>query len=247
MLGVEERALLVEHLREGCPAGGAWDVLLFSGGGNDIVGTPMALWIKDWDPAVAPADHLHRARFDAALDLVRAGYEDVIALRDTLSPGTHLIFHCYDLAIPDGRGICHLGPWLKPTFDLRGFPTLAARCDATNAMLQRFRDLLPSLAATSRDATFIDSQGTLAPQKSSWHNELSPYATRIRGVCRALLQEGEGAVPPAGGLTGPGPHGPAVDASPLRHGRGQPSPLLRATPIWQRWIARARWHMILRP
>ena len=58
---------------------------------------------------------------------MRAGYEDLIGLRDSLSPQTRLFFHGYDFAIPDGRGICHLGPWLKPTFDLRGFPTLASR------------------------------------------------------------------------------------------------------------------------
>ena len=52
MLGVEERKLLTEQLRNGCPAGGPWDVLLFSGGGNDIVDNPMALWIRDWNPAL---------------------------------------------------------------------------------------------------------------------------------------------------------------------------------------------------
>ena len=73
-----------------------------------------------------PAGLIHQPRFDAALALVRAGYEDLIALRDQLSPTTHLVFHGYDFAIPDGRGICHLGPWLKPTFDLRKFPNRAA-------------------------------------------------------------------------------------------------------------------------
>ena len=126
MLGVEERILLTEQLTNGCPAGGPWDVLLFSGGGNDIVDNPMALWIRDWDPALPPIDTIHKSRFQTALALVRAGYEDLIELRDNLSPGTHLVFHDYDFAIPDGRGICGFGPWLKPTFDLRKFP--ARRC-----------------------------------------------------------------------------------------------------------------------
>ena len=65
MLGVEERATLTEHLTDGSPAGGPWDVLLFSGGGNDIVDNPMALWVKDWNPAMPPAAHIHQARFDA--------------------------------------------------------------------------------------------------------------------------------------------------------------------------------------
>jgi hypothetical protein len=173
MLGVEERELIAQHLRAGCPAGGSWDVLLFSGGGNDIVDNPMALWIRDWDPARPVVDHIHQPRFQAALALVRAGYEDLIAVRDALSPETHLIFQGYDFAIPDGRGICNLGPWLKPTFDLRRFPTQAAAFEVVKALLQQFAALLTALAASPR-VTFINGQGTLAPQKSSWHNELHP-------------------------------------------------------------------------
>jgi hypothetical protein len=172
MLGVEERAILTEHLTDGSPAGGPWDALLFSGGGNDIVDNPMALWVKDWNPAMPPADHIHKARFDAALALVRAGYEDLIELRNELSPNTHLVFHGYDFAIPDGRGICGFGPWLEPTFKLRKFPARAAMEAVVKAMLEQFAVMLGSLAGPT--VTFINGQGTLAPQPSSWHNELHP-------------------------------------------------------------------------
>lgn len=173
MLGVEQRMRLAECLTEGCPAGGPWDLLLFSGGGNDIVDNPMALWVRDWDPTVPPATLINQPRFDAALALVRAGYEDLITLRDMLSPNTHLVFHGYDFAIPDGRGICHLGPWLKPTFDLRGFPTRAAAFAVVEAMLKQFAAMLTTLVAHAK-VTFINGQGTLAPQPSAWHNELHP-------------------------------------------------------------------------
>jgi hypothetical protein len=172
MLGVEEREVLAEHLTDGSPAGDPWDVLLFSGGGNDIVDNPMALWVKDWDPALAPAAHIHKVRFDAALALVQAGYEDLIELRDRLSPSTHLVFHGYDFAIPDGRGICGFGPWLQPTFLLRKFPARAPMEAVVKAMLQQFAGMLTSLASPT--VTFINGQGTLAPQPSSWHNELHP-------------------------------------------------------------------------
>ncbi|WOH63501.1 hypothetical protein [Bradyrhizobium sp. BWA-3-5] len=172
MLGVEERMVLAEHLTNGSPAGGPWDVLLFSGGGNDIVDNPMALWVRDFDPAIPPAAHIHKARFEAALALVRAGYEDLIGLRDSISPATHLVFHGYDFAIPDGRGICGFGPWLKPTFDLRKFPTRAAMEAVVKAMLEQFAVMLTSLAGPT--VTFINTQSTLVPQPSSWHNELHP-------------------------------------------------------------------------
>ena len=174
MLGVKERKLLVEQFVNGCPAGGPWDAMLFSGGGNDVVDNPMALWIRDYNAAMPPAALIHQARLDAVMALVRAGYEDLIDLRNRLSPGTHLFFHCYDFAIPDGRGICHLGPWLKPTFDLRGFPSQDARFMVTKILLQQFAAMLQQLAASNSRVTFINGQGTLAPQPSSWHNELHP-------------------------------------------------------------------------
>jgi hypothetical protein len=194
MMGVAERKLMAQQLRSGCPAGGNWDVLLFSGGGNDIVDNPMALWIRDHDPAGTPAQQINRPRFDAALSMVRAGYEDLIAMRDSLSPGTHLVFHAYDYAIPDGRGICHLGPWLKPTFDLRGFPSQSAAFEVVKVMLTEFASMLKALAAAHPGVTVIDAQGTLAPVRESWHNELHPsrkgfeaFATRFHTELRTLF------------------------------------------------------------
>lgn len=122
-----------------------------------------------------PARLINQPRYDAALALVRAGYEDLITLRDSLSPKTHLIFHAYDFAIPDGRGVCFLGPWLKPTFDLRGFPAnSSAAFGVVKAMLVQFAGLMKSLEANHPRVTFINAQGTLAPKTSSWHNELHP-------------------------------------------------------------------------
>jgi hypothetical protein len=174
MLGVEQRKQLAQQFKRGSPAGGAWDALLFSGGGNDIVADPMALWIREYDPALPAGEHIHAQRFGAALGIVAAGYEDLVALRDALSPTTHLVFHTYDWAIPDGRGVCHLGPWLKPTFDLRGFPPdLAFRGAVVRAMLRQFAAMLKGLARPG-SVTVIDGQGTLAPKPGSWHNELHP-------------------------------------------------------------------------
>lgn len=173
MLGVEERKRLIKTFVDGCPAGGPWDVLLFSGGGNDIVDNPMALWVRDWDPTIDPKHHLDSTRFAAALAIVRAGYEDLIALRNKLSPNTHIVLHGYDFAIPDGRGVCGLGPWMKPTFDLHNFPTRAAAQEVVTEMLRQFAAMVKSMTIAA-SVTYIETQGTLAPKTSSWHNELHP-------------------------------------------------------------------------
>ncbi|RCW70157.1 hypothetical protein [Pseudorhodoferax soli] len=194
MMGVEQRQRLTMQLRDGCPAGGAWDVLLFSGGGNDIVDDPMALWVRDFVAGRPPAEQLHRPRFDAALAMVRAAYEDLIGLRDTCSPGTQLVFHAYDFALPDGRGICHMGPWLKPTFSLRGFPTQQDGFEVMQVMLTEFAAMLASLAAANARVTLVNGQGTLAPERANWHNELHPsrqgferFAEQFPAQLRALF------------------------------------------------------------
>ena len=177
MLGVKERQIITEQFKKGCPAGGPWDAMLFSGGGNDIVDNPMALWIRNFDPAKSAAGQIHQPRLDAALAVVRAGYEDLMSLRDAHSPGTHLFFHAYDFAIPDGRGVCNLGPWLEPTFTLRRFPADRVVSTAvTRVMLEQFAAMLQALASSPQNqkVTFINGQGTLAPVKDSWHNELHP-------------------------------------------------------------------------
>jgi hypothetical protein len=176
MLGVEERKIIAEQFTTGCPAGGPWDAMLFSGGGNDIVDNPMALWIRDFQAAVPPAQQINMARLDAALGIVRAGYEDLVAMRDDLSPSTHLFLHGYDFAIPDGRGVCHFGPWLQPTFALRGFPanSLTDATAVVKVMLERFAAVLGSLNTGKGPVTLIPTQGTLPPVKASWHNELHP-------------------------------------------------------------------------
>lgn len=174
MLGVKQRKIIAAQFDAGCPAGGDWDAMLFSGGGNDIVEDPMALWIRDYDPSIPVEDHVDPERFGAALSMVRFAYQDLITLRNDLSPNTQLVFHGYDFAIPSGEGVCFLGPWLEPTFDLRKFPLGHTRFLVVKAMLQQFAEMLSAIEKKSKHVTFLNGQGTLPVKESSWHNELHP-------------------------------------------------------------------------
>ena len=175
MLGVDERRQLIKQLRDGCPAGGPWEVMLFSGGGNDIVDNPMVLWLRQYQGGVPAKQLINQPRYDIALALVRAAYEDLIALRDALSPTTHLFFHAYDFAIPDGRGVCGKGPWLKPSLDMKGVPANSpVAAGIVKEMLMQFATMMENLEGRHPLVTVINGQGTLAPVTNSWHNELHP-------------------------------------------------------------------------
>lgn len=195
MLGVQQRESLTKKFSDGCPAGGPWDVMLFSGGGNDIVGDPMALWIEDYRSNVSADKLINQTRFKAALEIVRAGYEDLIAIRKIYSPNTHLVFHGYDYAIPDGRGVCFYGPWLQPTFKHHKFPrnqTIAS--EVVKAMLTQFAEMVEGLATTP-GVTFIKTQGTLKRDEASWHNELHPSAEGFNQIAELFAQKLKGLFP----------------------------------------------------
>jgi hypothetical protein len=155
----------------------------------------MALWVRDHDSGKTPQQLIHQPRFDAALALVRAGYEDLIAMRDEHSPTTHLVFHTYDFALPSGDGVCFFGPWLRPTFKLRGFPSFGPASDAAlvvREMLQQFAAMLASLPGAR--IKVIDGQGTLPNVRASWHNELHPsakgfddFAARFHAELKAIF------------------------------------------------------------
>lgn len=120
---------------------------------------------------------------------VAGSVRDLIALRDQLSPNTHHIFHSYDFAIPDGRGLCGYGPWLKPTFDLRGFPNLAKGQQVVKTMLQQFAQMLHSLAGSK--ITVIGTQGTLTPSPASWPaaNGFQTFAGLFQAKVKALFPQ----------------------------------------------------------
>lgn len=175
MLGVKQRLDLIDRLKKGPPGGGKWEVLFFSGGGNDIVGDPMALWVRDWYSSAKPEDLLDAKRYQAALDLVMGGYEDLVDVRNAYSPDTHIVVHAYDIAFPNGAKACHFfGPWLKPTFDLHGFPkSVDTRRAVVKVMLTQFAERLDAFKKAHKNIIFVNKQGTLK-KECAWHNELHP-------------------------------------------------------------------------
>lgn len=200
MLGVEERVRLGTLLRD--PARD-FNVLLFSGGGNDIAGNAFRLWLRERDRAGGdPRRALNDAAFGAILSIVRTAYEDLLDLRDAVmgeTPGrTITVFlHEYDWATPSGRGVCGFGPWLKPSLDDRGWTDPDEAKEIVQEAMTRFALLLQDIASQYTDIVVVRTQGTLADNE--WHNELHPNRVgfpKIAALFReALRARFPGAIP----------------------------------------------------
>ncbi|MBY0310765.1 MAG: SGNH/GDSL hydrolase family protein [Phycisphaerales bacterium] len=178
LLGVKQRRRIEELLAD---EELRFNVLLFSGGGNDIVGDAFCLWLNDRAAVDGDVDRaVNETAFSHALGIVRSGYEQLIAIRDAAtrqSPprSITLFLHAYDFARPSGKGVCGYGPWLKPSLGYRGWTDMGEGTAIVRIVLTRFRQMLEDLARQSTDVIVINTQQTLGP--ADWNDELHPNRT----------------------------------------------------------------------
>ena len=187
MLALKQRRELEQRFAKGAPDGKPWDALLFSGGGNDLVGDQLCIWISTYAQGMTPNQIVDTKRFGAVLEIIEAGYRDLIDLRDRLSPGTKLFINQYDFAPPNGKGVCNVGPWLKPSLDFRVVP-LGMQPDVVKVILERFANLLASIATSTSNVYPVPTQGTLpASTKEWWANEIHPTDKGFKLVAEKFL------------------------------------------------------------
>jgi hypothetical protein len=146
------------------------DAILFSAGGNDVVGDQFCIFLDD---ASSSTNGLDADRFQEALGMVEACYKDLFEFRDRYAQGVPIFAHCYDFPLPTGQHPACVGPWLKPSLDFAGwnFAQGQAICRQT---LEAFKAMLTKLASDASNLFFVvDTQGVLVT--ADWANELHPF------------------------------------------------------------------------
>lgn len=184
MLGVAQRKRIIDNLTD--PSNGTFDALLFSAGGNDIAGDQFCLWLRQFVEGNDPAHGIDQQRLADIVGVVAAAYADLIQIRNAVAPDCVIFVHGYDFAQPNGQGVCGLGPWLKPSLDLRGWtdPTMAAAI--VKQVLLSLDRLLVQIEQQNRNVVYIRTQGTLSP--SDWANELHPTEAGFGKIADVFLK-----------------------------------------------------------
>jgi hypothetical protein len=195
IMGTAKFAVLERLLLD--PTHGGFDAILFSGGGDDLVGDQFRFWLNDAAKVGNdPAQAINTAALNDILGVVETAYRDLAQLRNKAgNPGVPIITHAYDFAIPDGRGACTLGPWLLPSLQSRGWMrTPLAPADLpvgqqiVKQMLQRFDLLMQTLEADPYlNLIYVRTQGTLSPGPAQWDNELHPTPNGFAAIARKFV------------------------------------------------------------
>ena len=157
------------------------DILLFSGGGNDIAGDQFCIWLNDnIDGKIEKA--ISWSRLEKALDLVIADYNDLIQIHDLLAPNSLIVTHGYDFPTPTmfGKGIMGLfGPWLQPSLVYCGWTNPNDQFAIVKLVLKSFDARI--VEWTNLDPVHrlhVPTQGVLLP--TDWGNEMHPNRMGFR-------------------------------------------------------------------
>ena len=155
-----------------------FEALLFSGGGNDIVGEDLLPLLKDFVPGADWRSCIDQERFLRRMDQIEAAYEELVDLRDDHRPGCVIFTHAYDLAIPTGKAIklpgLKVGPWMQPYLSQRGIDDPAMQRQIIRYMLEQFGELMSKLEKRHHGIVYVRTQGTL--DGTQWGDELHPTA-----------------------------------------------------------------------
>ena len=152
------------------------EALLFSGGGNDIVGSDLEPLLKTKQAGMTWEDCIDKPRALRRIEQLKFAYLDLIDIRDDCRPTCIIYVHGYDYAIPNGKparvlGI-KVGPWMKPHFDAKGITDLKDARRIVRWLINRFNEMLADLAQDHPKFVHVKTRNTL--NENEWNDELHP-------------------------------------------------------------------------
>lgn len=158
--------------------------LLFSGGGNDIVGPEMWYLFKDYQAGMTAQQCFNDDMLHIKLTQIECVYRELINIRDNLKPELPLITHCYDKAMPSGKPaylgpIRVSGPWMKPSLMKRKIPKRLHQ-EIVDYLLGELRNKLINLQQKYNNFYVVDSFGVISA--GQWGDELHPKSSGFKKI-----------------------------------------------------------------
>lgn len=173
------------------------DLVLFSGGGNDIVGeNDFERFLKPYKPTYTTGEQcVNLARLKRKVKQIGLAYQELLDIRDHYSPDTIVMTHTYDYPYPSLTGGQFLGglintkAWMKRFMDAPEVGiSEALQADVIKVFMDTVGDELLSVAARRKGFVVVDTRGTLAGKKE-WLNEIHPTSEGFKKIARKMFIE----------------------------------------------------------
>lgn len=169
-----------------------FDFLLFSAGGNDIIGADMDELLRT--PSGKDDDYyLIKERVENKIKIIECVYKELIAIRDDYSPHTVIIVDCYDYIIPSYSPtklfnfIPIAGPWVKPMLEAYGCHDEKRQENIMINLIDSFAEMLEKLQEQNDRFVFLDTRGVVG--RNEWQDEIHPNSVASKKIARMIIEE----------------------------------------------------------
>lgn len=166
---------------------GQIEAFIFSGAGNDIIGTDpttgrsvIEAIVLPFSPGRSPAQYIDNPAFKATMAFVERAYLRMTATVRALRPALKIVIHGYDYVIPGGF---HRDPrrpvyasqdqWLGRPFAKLGIKDQSLRQAIIKAMVDALYLVLMRVAETDSRTVCVDVRGA-NPSIDLWNDEIHP-------------------------------------------------------------------------
>lgn len=169
-------------------------VFLFSGGGNDVAGDEFEGYLNHKSSGLPALREPYVT--EMLTNVFHTYFADLMAKVAAVSPGTHLIVHGYGHTVPTGRAVDFLfltfvGPWLRPALARKGIFDPAEQRAIVFTLIDRFNDLLATLARQHDHFHHIDLRDLINPD-TDWVNELHLRNSAFARVAQRIQERIQG-------------------------------------------------------
>ena len=174
ILSGPQRAKLREYF-------GRWklDALLFSAGGNDIIGADLPPLLRDYVAGAQAPDLISYSRFERRLRQIQDCYRELLDLMGDAGQPSKVFVNSYDYVVPSEKGAAYVGPfkvsgpWLEPALDAHGIPK-ALWPDVVHLLIDAFATAVDQVAAEPRGAGRLIRVETRNLVQGHWQDEIHP-------------------------------------------------------------------------
>lgn len=162
------------------------DAVLFSAGGNDLLGPDLGALLQPYCKGLVAADAVVEKRLARRLRQIDDCYRELVDM--VLDDGADLkvLVNSYDVPVPSCEEARLLGgrspgPWLRPAFAAKGYPAGSPlEREIPQLLLDRFCQQIDRLA--SEVPTRLHRVETRGAVGSEWADEIHPNARGARAV-----------------------------------------------------------------
>ena len=209
MMDITENQNLKDAMSTGF--GYSWDLILFSGGGNDLIDDAGKIVVRRTGNPSDITAYCDDAKLQKTLNDISDGYHTLIDLRDKAGSscqGKPIVTHTYDFVTPRNSparffGGKLFGPWMYKVFKANAVPK-ARWNDLSDYLIGELGLMIKGLATGANrlpDFHVVDTQNTLIPaelddpdESNDWMNEIHPssdgykkLAGKVSAKARRLL------------------------------------------------------------